>query len=77
MQWAKRGRIYVPAGDVEWAQAYAFPPTPVLREDGTPVLRDDGTLRLYMAFCDAETRGRIGWVDVRADAPGEVVCVSE
>jgi hypothetical protein len=69
MRWAKQGRIYVPPGDVEWAQAYAFPPTPVLREDGT--------LRLYLAFCDAQTRGRIGWVDVRADAPGEIIGVSE
>jgi predicted GH43/DUF377 family glycosyl hydrolase len=69
MRWAKQGRIYVPPGDVEWAQAYAFPPT--------PVLRDDGVLRLYVAFCDAQTRGRVGWVDVRADAPGEIVGVSE
>ncbi|MGH2939060.1 MAG: hypothetical protein ACRDPE_13180 [Solirubrobacterales bacterium] len=70
MRWAKRGRIYVPPGDVEWAQAYAFPPTPVLRPDGE-------TLRLYLAFCDAQTRGRIGWVDVRADSPGEIVGVAE
>lgn len=69
MRWVKQGRIYVPPGDVEWAQAYAFPPTPVLRPDGT-------TLRLYLAFCDSQTRGRIGWVDVRADDPSQVLGVS-
>lgn len=69
MRWAKQGRVYVPPGDVDWAQAYAFPPT--------PVERPDGVLRLYMAFCDADTVGRIGWVDVRADNPGEIVGVSE
>lgn len=69
MRWLKRGRVYVPPGDVEWAQHYAFPPTPV------PVA--DGILRLYMAFCDADTVGRIGYVDVKADSPGEIVAVSE
>jgi sucrose-6-phosphate hydrolase SacC (GH32 family) len=68
MKWVKRGRIYVPPGDVEWAQHYAFPPTPVFRADGV--------LRLYVAFCDADTVGRVGYVDVRADSPGEIVEVS-
>jgi predicted GH43/DUF377 family glycosyl hydrolase len=69
VRWSKQGRVYVPSGDVQWAQAYAFPPTPVLREDGT--------LRLYLAFCDEQTRGRVGWVDVSADDPGQVLAVSE
>jgi predicted GH43/DUF377 family glycosyl hydrolase len=69
MRWHKRGRVYAPPGDVAWAQHYAFPPT--------PLLRDDGVLRLYVAFCDADTVGRVGYVDVRADAPDEIVAVSE
>ncbi len=69
MRWRKHGRVYVPPGDREWAQQYAFPPT--------PLFRGGGVLRLYMAFCDADTVGRIGYVDVRADAPGEIVEVSE
>ncbi|HEU4707474.1 MAG TPA: hypothetical protein VFS64_09810 [Solirubrobacterales bacterium] len=69
MKWVKRGRVYVPPGDVEWAKHYAFPPT--------PLPRGDGVLRLYMAFCDADTVGRVGYVDVRADSPGEIVAVSE
>lgn len=69
MRWSKQGRIYVPPGDVDWQQAYGFPPTPVLREDGV--------LRLYLAFCDADNVGRCGWVDVREDDPGEIVGISE
>jgi predicted GH43/DUF377 family glycosyl hydrolase len=69
MKWIKRGRIYVPPGDVEWARHYAFPPT--------PLMRGDGVLRLYMAFCDADTVGRIGYVDVRAESPAEILEVSE
>jgi predicted GH43/DUF377 family glycosyl hydrolase len=69
MRWRKHGRVYVPPGDREWAQHYAFPPT--------PLFRDGGVLRLYMAFCDANTVGRVGYVDVRADDPGEIVAVSQ
>jgi hypothetical protein len=68
MRWIKRGHVYVPPGDVAWAQHYAFPPTPYR-------LSDD-VLRLYVAFCDANTVGRVGYVDVRADAPGDIVRVS-
>jgi predicted GH43/DUF377 family glycosyl hydrolase len=69
VRWSKQGRVYVPPGDVEWARAYAFPPTPVEREDGI--------LRLYVGFCDENIVGRCGWVDVKADDPGQVVGVSE
>jgi predicted GH43/DUF377 family glycosyl hydrolase len=68
MRWAKRGRVYVPPGDLPWAQHYAFPPT--------PVRRGDGVLRLYLAFCDADTVGRVGYVDVREEAPAEILEVS-
>ena len=68
MRWRKRGHIYVPDGSIEWAQAYAFPPTPF--DVG------DGRLRLYVAFCDLNTVGRLGYVDVSAEDPGEVVGVA-
>jgi predicted GH43/DUF377 family glycosyl hydrolase len=68
MRWLKRGHIYVAAGETGWAQNYAFPPTPYR-------LSDD-VLRLYVAFCDAQTVGRIGYVDVLADRPEEIVRVS-
>ncbi|MFL5852851.1 MAG: hypothetical protein ACJ77G_10290 [Solirubrobacteraceae bacterium] len=68
MRWRKGGHVYVPDGSIEWAQAYAFPPTPF--DVG------DGRLRLYVAFCDLNTVGRLGYVDVSAEDPGEVVGVA-
>jgi sucrose-6-phosphate hydrolase SacC (GH32 family) len=68
MRWTKQGRVYVPDGSMAWAQHYAFPPT--------PIQLDDDTLRLYLAFCDADTIGRLAWVDVALDDPTEVVGVS-
>ena len=68
MRWHKRGHIYVPPGDVDWAQHYAFPPT--------PHRLSDAVLRLYVAFCDADTVGRVGYVDVKADAPDQILGVS-
>src|SRR4051812_47587342 len=68
MRWRKGGHIYVPDGSIEGAQAYAFPPTPF--DVGA------GRLRLYVAFCDLNTVGRLGYVDVSAEDPGEVVGVA-
>jgi hypothetical protein len=68
MKWEKQGLVYVPDGTVSWAQHYAFPPT--------PHVLDETTLRLYVAFCDADVVGRLGYVDVRFAAPTEVVGVS-
>jgi len=68
MKWTKRGLIYAPDGAMPWAVRYAFPPT--------PLLISPGTLRLYVAFCDANTVGRIGFVDVDAKNPSIVRDVS-
>ena len=65
----KKGRIYVPDGRRWWAKKYAFPPT--------PYLLNDEIIRMYVAFCDETTVGRIGFVDILADNPSEVVKVSE
>ena len=69
MRWRKRGHVYAPDGSVAWARQYAFPPT--------PYRLDDETLRVYVAFCDEHTVGRVGYVDVRLDDPARVVRVSE
>lgn len=69
MKWRKRGRVYCPDGSRPWAVRYAFPPTPYVPEPGV--------LRLYMAFCDESTVGRIGFVDVDPDDPGRILRVSE
>jgi len=69
MKWNKKGRIYVPDGSKWWAKKYAFPPT--------PHFLDDEVLRIYVAFCDENIVGRIGYVDVQADDPSKVLNVSD
>jgi predicted GH43/DUF377 family glycosyl hydrolase len=69
MKWIKKGRIYRPDGSLPWAKKYGFPPTPV-RMSGD-------TLRLYLAFCDENTVGRIGYVDVSANDPSTILHVSD
>jgi predicted GH43/DUF377 family glycosyl hydrolase len=69
VRWQKQGHVYVPPGDTAWAQEYAFPPT--------PYRRDDDVLRLYVAFCDSDNVGRVGYVDVQADSPEQIVEVSQ
>jgi sucrose-6-phosphate hydrolase SacC (GH32 family) len=69
MKWQKKGLIFAPDGRLPWAKKYAFPPT--------PLIIGGGVLRLYVAFCDEKTVGRIGFVDVAADDPGRVLRVSD
>jgi predicted GH43/DUF377 family glycosyl hydrolase len=69
VKWNKKGRIYVPDGSKWWAKKYAFPPT--------PYFINDEVIRMYVAFCDENIVGRIGFVDLRADNPAEVVGVSD
>lgn len=69
MRWEKQGLIYVPPGTSDWAVHYAFPPTPYR-------LSPD-VLRIYLAFCDASTVGRLGYVDVDPRDPSHVLGVSE
>lgn len=68
MRWTKMGRVYVPDGSIAWAKQYAFPPTPHRMADGL--------LRIYVAFCDASTVGRLGYVDVDPRDPSRVLGVS-
>ncbi len=69
MKWSKQGRIYAADGSIPWAKKYGYPPNPIR-------LTDD-TIRLYVAFCDEHTVGRIGYVDVLAGDPKTIVKVSE
>jgi hypothetical protein len=69
MKWTKHGLIYAPDGALPWAQKHAFPPN--------PFFLDSHRLRLYVAFCDANTVGRIGYVDVDAENPKRVLAVSQ
>ena len=69
MRWIKQGLLYAPDGSLPWAQAYAFPATPLL------IAAD--RLRIYVCSCDDDTVGRIGYVDVRPDDPGTILEVAE
>lgn len=69
MKWRKMGRIYAPDGTLSWGRKFAFPPVPhFLSED---------VIRMYVAFCDEQMVGRIGYVDISADEPLKVLRVSE
>ena len=69
MKWSKRGLVYCPDGRSSWAQHSALTPT--------PILIDDHTIRVYASFRDASGIGRIGYVDLNAHNPAQVIQVSE
>ena len=68
MKWIKRGRIFGPSGLNGWDHNSALQPT--------PHLRSDGIVRVFCGFRDASGVGRVGYVDVEAENPGNVVRVS-
>ena len=69
MKWHKRGLVYVPDGSMGWAQKYAFPPIPRrISED---------VLRIYLTSCDANTVGRISYIEVSAKDPSKILRVAE
>ena len=69
MLWVKKGLIFCPDGRISWAQKYAFPPT--------PFFINNHILRVYVAFCDENTVGRIGFVDVDPANPSRIRKISE
>ena len=68
LKWLKQGLIYCPDGSMSWAKQYAFPPT--------PLLIDQDRLRIFVSFCDENTIGRVGYIDVNPDNPKEILAVS-
>jgi len=66
--WIKRGLIYQPSGDWEWAKTHAMLPTPELIGD---------KIRIYIGCCDEKMRSRIGYIDVDAANPSHVLHVAE
>lgn len=69
MGWEKKGLIYSAPQDGGWRHQFAMLPT--------PFLRPNGDLRLFLGFCDSSMVGRVGYVDVRADDPSNIIRVSE
>lgn len=69
MGWQKLGRVYVAAGEHDWMRSHAYCPT--------SMLLDEERIRVFVAFLDGEKVGRVGYVDVSAENPLEVLEVSQ
>jgi hypothetical protein len=69
MRWRKLGLVYVPDGHQAWARSHAMAPT--------PVVISDRVARLYVGHLDAQSVGRIGWLDVGLDDPTSPIAVAE
>lgn len=69
MNWGKKGLIYTPPNDGSWKHSSALTPTAIqLSEE---------EIRIYASFRDEQGVGRIGFVDVCADNPSQIIKVSE
>jgi predicted GH43/DUF377 family glycosyl hydrolase len=68
MKWKKMGHVYTPDGSMPWAVSYGTAPT--------PFFLNDKTLRVYTAFCDKDTVGRLGYVDLDPENPSRILGVS-
>jgi predicted GH43/DUF377 family glycosyl hydrolase len=69
MKWEKKGLIYCPDGNLAWARHTALQPT--------PLQINDSTIRVFLGFRDDDGIGRVGYVDVSAENPLEVLRISE
>ncbi|WP_461201874.1 hypothetical protein [Anoxybacillus sp. TBDG-1] len=69
MKWEKKGLIYSPTGDSWWSKHSALTPTPIL------INKD--VIRIYAGFRDDEGVSRIGYVDVEAQNPSNIIKISE
>ena len=68
MKWEKKGLIYKPPFDGTWKDNSALTPT--------AFLLDENTIRVYVSFRDKEGIGRIGYIDVDARNPSNVLKIS-
>ncbi len=69
MAWVKKGLIYNPTGQNEWDKHGFLTPTPFL-------LNDD-VIRIYGGMRDDEGASRIGYIDVSAHDPSEIITISK
>jgi hypothetical protein len=67
VHWEKLGLVYVASGERPWAASSAYLPT---------VLSVEDRLRVFVAFLDGDKVGRLGFVDVAAADPTNVLEVS-
>lgn len=68
MKWVKKGLIYSAKQENNWALSHAALPT--------PYLVSEKVLRIYCAFRAKRNVSRVGYVDVCADNPKDIVGIS-
>jgi hypothetical protein len=63
--WHKLGAIFNTPGDRPWMVSHAMVPTPIRLQDGR--------FRVFVAFVDADRRGRLGFADLDGADPTRVL----
>jgi hypothetical protein len=69
MKWKKKGLVYSPSYNNDWKNNSALTPT--------AILLNKNLIRVYSSFRDSNGIGRIGFVDLNANNPSEILQVSE
>ncbi len=69
MEWEKKGLIYCPDGSSEWMNNTVLTPE--------PFMLDDETIRIYSSFRDKNGVGRIGYIDIAAKNPKQILGISQ
>src|SRR6056297_2353062 len=69
MKWQKKGLIYCPGAEIDWAKDSALTPT--------PILINDDTIRVYAGFRDELGISRIGFLDLDANNPSTIKYISK
>jgi len=68
MKWEKLGIVYKPDGKSDWWKTHCMAPT--------SILLNENTIRVFVGGWDDKKISRIGYVDVNANNPLEVLSVS-
>jgi hypothetical protein len=68
MRFEKKGLIYCPSGEKNWMQHSFLTPAPVLMGD---------TIRIFGGIRDSNGVSRIGFIDVSAENPSEILYVHQ
>lgn len=69
MKWKKLGLVYCANQNSSWQWSHAYVPT--------PIQINNDTIRVFVSFLDKSKVGRIGFVDVSAESPLNVLNVSK
>lgn len=68
MKWKKKGLVFNPKGQFEWAEKHALQPTPLILND---------KIRVFVGLRDSIGVSRIGYVDLLKTDPTQVLAVSK